>query len=340
MKLAVQSMYDEAQVKNKDSKEYISQKLDEILQGKKKDESFFGYFEQYLEVKSTHWERSTLESRKSTLRILKQFADETGYPMTFDDLNMTFYHRFMGYCFDLQRANNTIAGYMRNIKAVLHWCRKQGVQVNPDFTDFIVSWDDSDQVALTIEELSLLVNLDVADNKRLENVRDLFLLGCYTALRISDLMRLRAENITHETIKVRVKKTSEILEIPLIEPAKAIIARYPLLNFRRITAQKFNDYIHEVCRMAGISDQTLLTLKSGTQTLERKGEKWEFVSSHAMRRTFVSIALELGLGESDIMKMTGHKSYKDFKKYNKRTTSAVAQTMNEKMKNLPTLQRQ
>ncbi len=43
--------------------------------------------------------------------------------------------------------------------------------------------------------------------------------------------------------------------------------------------------------------------------------KWEFLSSHVARKTFVSNSLERGMRHEVVMSYTGHESYKTMKKY-------------------------
>ncbi|MEJ7662972.1 MAG: hypothetical protein WKG07_27165 [Hymenobacter sp.] len=51
--------------------------------------------------------------------------------------------------------------------------------------------------------------------------------------------------------------------------------------------------------------------------------KYEFVTTHTARRTFVTLALEAGLRPELIMKITGHKDLKAFSRYVNVTEDAV-----------------
>jgi integrase len=330
IKQTANDMFVELQVKGTLNEHHVNEKLHEAVRGKKYEATFWGYFEKFIAVHELTRKKDFAKSRRSTLRFLQKFENETGYTISFETLNMTFYQRFQDYCISLQNSNNTIAGRVRNLKAALNWCKKQGVKIHPDVEYFQAKWEETNHIALALADLQALEKLDLEDNTRLQNVRDMFLLGSYTGLRYSDLSRLRTEHITGETITINIEKTSDILSIPIIPQARRILDRYPYVNFRRISQQKFNDYIKEVCKMAGFNENVIRTYRTGTKTIEKIQEKWECVASHTMRRTFVTVSHSIGMDDHTIMKITGHKNYQNFKKYLKLTQITVQREAVEK----------
>ncbi len=59
--------------------------------------------------------------------------------------------------------------------------------------------------------------MDLSNNLRLEKVRDLFLVSCYTGLRYSDYSVLRANQIKHGFIETTQLKTNGTVVIPIHE---------------------------------------------------------------------------------------------------------------------------
>jgi len=55
--------------------------------------------------------------------------------------------------------------------------------------------------------------------------------------------------------------------------------------------------------------------------------KYELVTSHMGRRTFVTLSLEKGMRPEIVMKITGHKDYKTFKRYIEITDKVKHQEM-------------
>ena len=62
---------------------------------------------------------------------------------------------------------------------------------------------------------------------------------------------------------------------------------------------------------------TLIPTKSrnGKEKLEIMIPKYELISSHTARRTYITISLKLGVPPEMIMKITGHKDRVSFQKY-------------------------
>ena len=55
--------------------------------------------------------------------------------------------------------------------------------------------------------------------------------------------------------------------------------------------------------------------------------KYELVTSHMGRRTFVTLSLEKGMRPEIVMKITGHKDYATFKRYIEITSKVKYQEM-------------
>jgi integrase len=88
--------------------------------------------------------------------------------------------------------------------------------------------EPTESICLTEKELKRLYELDLQDNPRLEKVRDLFIIGCYTGLRFSDLSQLTKANINKSgsVVKVNTQKTGEVVMIPLKSQVKEILLKY------------------------------------------------------------------------------------------------------------------
>jgi integrase len=90
-----------------------------------------------------------------------------------------------------------------------------------------------------------------------------------------------------------------------------------------ITNQRTNLYLKELSKLAGINDSTTVSRYKGAKRIEFTKPKYEFITTHCARRTFVTLSLEAGVRPELVMSVTGHKSYKTFKKYIKITDKVV-----------------
>ena len=96
---------------------------------------------------------------------------------------------------------------------------------NPLYKKFKVLQRESDDIYLNDEEIKEISSLKL-DRKDLDEVRDLFLIGCYTGLRYSDIQQLDRESIKENQLKVRCKKTNKFTTTILIESTFNILCKY------------------------------------------------------------------------------------------------------------------
>lgn len=115
-------------------------------------------------------------------------------------------------------------------------------------------------VYLTSEELQLLEN-HVFSQHRLEQVRDLFVFCCYTGLAYAEMNALEYRHIINgdngqKWISMYRQKTKGHFTVPLLKKARQILEKYDGLHENRllpkISNQKFNSYIKEICVIVGI----------------------------------------------------------------------------------------
>ena len=76
-----------------------------------------------------------------------------------------------------------------------------------------------------------------------------------------------------------------------------------------------NRYLHTLCRDCGIDSPVHLTWYRGAERHDEVHPKWELVSTHCGRRTFICNALAMGISPTVVMKWTGHSDYKAMKPY-------------------------
>lgn len=170
-------------------------------------------------------------------------------------------------------------------------------------------------IALSVEELKKLEAVDVTTHKDklshsyLQRAKDMFLLGCFTSLRISDLKRINPTNSAGGFISLTTKKNNKIFKIPIVPQAKEILKRngfYP----PHISEQEVNRSIKQVCELAGIKTPVEWCFSRGGKEFTKVIPKHELITSHIAGKTFITNAKELwGLEPAEIAAIAG----KDFK---------------------------
>ncbi len=262
---------------------------------------------------------TTVKGYTTTLNHLIKYQDETGKSLSFDQIDLKFYKAFTAYMHKKEYSTNTIGKNVKNIKVFLKEAYKRGLTTNKIFEeeDFRVTEEDTDQIYLKDEEIMRLYNLDLKEDSRLEKVRDLFIVGCYTGLRFSDLGQIREENFIENNtqIRIRTQKTGELVVIPMHYVIREIHKKYEGKLPRMISSQKFNKYLKELGEKAKINDPATISITKGGLRVNKSVNKYKMMVSHTARRSFATNMFLANVPSISIMKITGHKTEKAFMKY-------------------------
>jgi integrase len=139
----------------------------------------------------------------------------------------------------------------------------------------------------------------------------------------SDVQRERINIITHKTIDPSY--------IELNDYSTALLKKYedsPIKKaFPVISNQKMNEYLKELGELAKLTDPTKVVHFKNNERYEEVHPKYAVLSTHCGRRTFIVLALTLGIPIAVIMKWTGHKSYSSMKPYIKIVDSLKEEEM-------------
>jgi integrase len=148
----------------------------------------------------------------------------------------------------------------------------------------------------------------------------MFIIGCDTGLRFSDLSRLTKDNINSDnTISIKTQKTGKVVVIPMTPRVKTIFEKYNYVLPDSISNQKYNEYLKDIARRANLKEPISTTRTIKGMLVTRTVEKWELVTSHTARRSFATNAFLADVPAIAIMKITGHKTESAFMKYIKMT---------------------
>jgi len=291
--------------------------------------SFFEIFDHFIQTESQEntWTQSTVKKFRTNYNHLKQFQEQKRYRIEFENLDELFFNKFIGFQRDvLGHRNTTIAKNLRIFKWFLNWATKSGHNQNLVFKDYSPDLKGTTRnqkiIFLTWDELMMLYEIPLA-KKYLEQVRDVFCFCCFTGLRYSDVFNLSRSNIKPDYIELTTVKTEETLIIDLNNYSKAILEKYTDVSFKNnkclpvISNQKMNEYLKELGQLAGLNQPETIVYYKGSERIEETYKKWELLSTHVGRKTFVSNALFLNIPAEVIMSWTGHKDHKVLENYYK-----------------------
>lgn len=281
--------------------------------------------------------KSRVNSYKSLKALLKEFKPKTKIKVK--QVNIELANSFLDFLLNERNYSESYAvKKIADLKTVCYNASIQGVEVSPQLRGVSAVKPKKDlPIYLNHKELEKIEKLNLTDD-RLINVRKFLLLGCNIGQRGSDLLNITKDNIKNfdgfEVIEVKQTKTDKIVLIPISNKLKEILKDgLP----KKISIQKFNVYLKELCKLAGIdekieSSKIEVIVKGKGNKEKRKVKsilpKYEFISSHVCRRSFATNNYGV-LPTSMIMQVTGHTKESTFLGYIGKTSLDYAKQMVE-----------
>lgn len=253
----------------------------------------------------------TLKYKKNHLKC---FLDFCGHNSVISELNEYKIEAYKAMLFRDGNENSTKNNYRKSIMSFLNWLKTKRISmvVNEiDFKKFVEPVKDV--IALTEDELRILENAKLPP--ALQKHIDIFLLGCYTALSISDIVNITKDKIEDDHIHTRRIKTDELLKIPLIVEAKQILEKYNY-DFKSYGITSGRVQLKKVFRVLGFNRKVRITSKVGSKgTIDKMVPLHREISWHKARKTAITTLLSKGVDQSLVMMISGHKDHRSFRKY-------------------------
>lgn len=269
---------------------------------------------------------STQKTYFTALKRLENFCRDTKTViLTFDDFDKKFFSSFADYLYSCsykkgnekqQYTQNTVINTLKVIKNLLHRAYDNEMTDNNHFqkVQTVLSADVSEQVYLEEKEINKLKLLKLTDKQEIQ-VRDMFIIACYTALRISDLQQLGKAIIRDGKITMYQTKTQEQVEIPILKEISSLLSYYQKQGFPTLNICKANKIIKELARRCSINDEISYKEHRGGVSRIQTKRKWEMISFHTARRSCITNLYKRGYPANYIMTLSGHHSTQAFQRY-------------------------
>lgn len=248
-------------------------------------------------------------------RLQDYIASQLGVKdISLEEVTPKFLSNFDNYLrVEYNMANNHAMKIRQKLRTIYKVAIDNGwVSKNP-FSTVKIHFDPVERDVLTKSELTALIQTDMIFD-RLEKMRDVFVFACFTGLAHCDVAGLTKENIiTDEAgqvwLKTHRQKTSEVVDIPLLEIPQLIIKKYQGMKelngklLPTLTNSCSNLYLKEVAVRCGIN---------------------KTLTFHMARHTFATtVTLSNGVPIESVAKMLGHR--------NIRTTQIYAKVIKDKL---------
>ena len=253
-------------------------------------------------------------------RLQDYIASQLGVKdISLEEVTPKFLSNFDNYLrVEYNMANNHAMKIRQKLRTIYKVAIDNGwVSKNP-FSTVKIHFDPVERDVLTKSELTALIQTDMIFD-RLEKMRDVFVFACFTGLAHCDVAGLTKENIiTDEAgqvwLKTHRQKTSEMVDIPLLEIPQLIIKKYQGMKelngklLPTLTNSCSNLYLKEVAVRCGIN---------------------KTLTFHMARHTFATtVTLSNGVPIESVAKMLGHRNIRTTQIYAKVIKDKLAEDMN------------
>lgn len=292
---------------------------------------------------------SRINSYKNLLKIVKTYQGKK--QLKVQDVDIKFGKDFMNW---MLNKRNYSEGYARkkidDLKTVCADAEINGLMVSPQLRKVKGGKTKNENIIyLSPQELNQIRQTTLT-TESIKNARKWLLLGCNIGQRGGDLLNITEDNFVTrnglELIELSQQKTGKKVTIPVLPTTKEILKDG--LPYK-ISIQKFNDLIKQVCQEAKIDQlvegskiemvdekgNVIPKLKNGKR--KTKGEKrkisgtfpkHELISSHVCRRSFATNQYGI-LPTPLIMQVTAHSTEKMFLGYIGKSSMDYAQQISD-----------
>ncbi|SRX73380.1 site-specific integrase [Aequorivita antarctica] len=299
-------------------------------------EGVYEELEKFIEKKKSEVVPDVIKDYHTLKKHLETYETAEETTLTFKSFNYDFYHSWIKFlAFKYKRRdkkiglkNNSIGKSIKNLKAFLNYCI-QSEKIEPiDLTAYKGIQDEVDHIYLKQEEIDKIAKVDCKGDEELQKVQDFFIIGCYTGLRFSDIARIKPDYIKDDFLHLIQKKTSGRVIIPLRPPVIEALKKYDY-HSPDVSSFVFNKRIKELGEEAKLNDSVELEHKRGATKDVKTFKKYQLISSHTCRRSFCTNAYFDDIDVQLIMKASGHKTEKAFRRYLKLSNLEAAEKLKQ-----------
>lgn len=303
------------------NKEWLQAQIDYYYNPPKEAEQLptelLKYFDYFMEVKKNEITIGTQKKYNVSKHLLERYQKTLNYKIKISDINDKFKMDFENYCLKNNYALNTISKDLRTIKTVCNHAKHNGIATSHQLDKIKTPQHKTEKIYLTFEELTKIENIDKRRlNDNYDNAKDWLIISCYTGQRISDFMRFDKSMIRYEKnkqgdlkpfIEFTQVKTNKVMTVALHPKVIEILEKRNNEFPKPISDPKYNLFIKQVCRIAGLTDEikgskltdlnqedkTEKKTKSKNEVKQYRKEigmfkKWELITSHIGRRSFAT----------------------------------------------------
>ncbi len=262
---------------------------------------------------------SSISSYKTTQALLVKFQNHTKTVIQLKDFSQSVIDKFSDFMIiDEEFAMNTHAKSMMDLLQIIKYAVKHKKIPAAKMIEFEFDTrrEETDSIYLTEDEILQLLDIHEFDEPEHEQIRDVFVLGCFTGMRFSDYSKIDTSAIRNNRLEFVQKKTGAKATIPIHPVVNAILKKYD----NTLPKVPPNNEFNRIIKLVGEKLPCLHVPFTKQVTYKREltefvAMKYLFLQTHTARRSFCSNEYLKGTDPMIIMSISGHKSHKSFMRY-------------------------
>lgn len=302
IKKEAEGIYHEGMLKGSmPTKEAYKARIKDRMKTAAAEKTTLNHLDDYIASLKAKKRSKSFISAMGSLRAALETLNDQGVPIGFQDINGEFETKFRELLSD--KAKNTVSAYIKRLKMFLNWAFINNHHHNMIYKSFEMVEESGDIVALTELEVDRIAKLNIPTHKHIKEggtrlIRDWFIISTQTGLRYSDLATIAEPELVKVQggydLHVQTKKTGAKVVIPVSRMLYDVFKSYDFSVPTPPSNQKMNAGLDRIAKLAKL----------------RKN-----ISTHTGRKTFATVQYLRGVPVPQIMKITGHRTEKEFYRY-------------------------
>lgn len=299
-------------------------------------ESLYKLVEEYTQSINRRGKRgieSTSQTYLVALKRIENYCIQRKVQLdTFDDFDKIFFIDFTNYLYTctfqkgdkvLNYTQNTVINTLKVVKNLLHKAYDNDLTDNNYFmkVQTTLPAEVTEQIYLQESEIQQLAAMPLTGQEKI--VRDMFVISCYTALRISDMLKLDKATIHDKTISTYQTKTKAKVQIPILKEIVPLVEHYRKNGFPTFNIKQANLIVKELARRCGINEIISYKENRGGIVSIKQQPKWQRITFHTARRSCITNLFRRGYPINYIMSISGHSSIQACQRYIRASAAEV-----------------